>query len=195
MANCKRREPFAHRRRQTERPRVVDAASNARRPWCGKHAENKRQVCHPSENRHPVAAGNRPCRIAGRQQHRSVSPHQCQNRTGLLPSAPGPPPAPLCRHTWSELVVFVQEQNRRLTLDDSDRLTTGESRTAALTDWRMAQITLRGIPVHTVGELPAVEPRPGFSPDRHRSRRVSIEQVVPAKPLLLNIFLLGGNTR
>lgn len=52
----------------------------------------------------------------------------------------------------------------------------------------MAQITLRGTPVNTVGELPAVgAPAPGFTLTGADLGPVTSEQF-GAKPLLLNIF-------
>ncbi len=52
----------------------------------------------------------------------------------------------------------------------------------------MAEITLRGNPVHTVGELPAVgTPAPGFTLTGTDLGVVSSEQF-RGKPLLLNIF-------
>src|SRR3954451_6834685 len=52
----------------------------------------------------------------------------------------------------------------------------------------MAQITLRGNPINTVGELPAVgAPAPGFSLTGTDLGSVSSEQF-QGKPLLLNIF-------
>jgi thioredoxin-dependent peroxiredoxin len=53
---------------------------------------------------------------------------------------------------------------------------------------RMAQITLRGNPINTVGELPAVgSPAPGFSLVGTDLGAVSNEQF-SGKPVLLNIF-------
>jgi thiol peroxidase len=53
---------------------------------------------------------------------------------------------------------------------------------------RMAQITLRGNPINTVGELPAVgSPAPGFSLVGTDLGAVSSEQF-SGKPVLLNIF-------
>ncbi len=53
---------------------------------------------------------------------------------------------------------------------------------------RMAQITLRGNPINTVGELPAVgSPAPGFSLIGTDLGAVSSEQF-SGKPVLLNIF-------
>ena len=53
---------------------------------------------------------------------------------------------------------------------------------------RMAQITLRGNPINTVGELPAVgAPAPGFTLTGTDLGAVSSEQFRD-KPLLLNIF-------
>jgi thiol peroxidase len=53
---------------------------------------------------------------------------------------------------------------------------------------RMAQITLRGNPINTVGELPAVgSPAPGFSLIGTDLGVVSSEQF-SGKPVLLNIF-------
>ena len=52
----------------------------------------------------------------------------------------------------------------------------------------MAQITLRGNPIYTVGELPAVgAPAPGFTLTGTDLGAVSSEQFRD-KPLLLNIF-------
>lgn len=52
----------------------------------------------------------------------------------------------------------------------------------------MAQITLRGNPINTVGELPAIgSPAPGFSLTGTDLGTVSDEQF-RGKPLLLNIF-------
>ncbi|HVQ52154.1 MAG TPA: thiol peroxidase [Mycobacterium sp.] len=52
----------------------------------------------------------------------------------------------------------------------------------------MAQITLRGNPINTVGELPAVgSPAPGFSLIGNDLGAVSSEQF-SGKPVLLNIF-------
>jgi thioredoxin-dependent peroxiredoxin len=52
----------------------------------------------------------------------------------------------------------------------------------------MAQITMRGNPIHTVGELPAVgEPAPSFSLTGTDLGAVTNEQFRD-KPLLLNIF-------
>ncbi|MDT5161913.1 MAG: thioredoxin-dependent peroxiredoxin [Mycobacterium sp.] len=52
----------------------------------------------------------------------------------------------------------------------------------------MAQITLRGNPINTVGELPAVgSPAPGFSLTGTDLGAVSSDQF-SGKPLLLNIF-------
>jgi thiol peroxidase len=52
----------------------------------------------------------------------------------------------------------------------------------------MAQITLRGNPVHTIGELPAVgSPAPLFSLTGTDLGAVTSEQYI-GKPLLLNIF-------
>ena len=53
---------------------------------------------------------------------------------------------------------------------------------------RMAQITLRGNPINTVGELPAVgSPAPGFSLVGTDLGAVSSDQF-SGKPVLLNIF-------
>src|SRR4029077_11375576 len=55
----------------------------------------------------------------------------------------------------------------------------------------MAQITLRGNPINTVGELPAVgAPAPGFTLTGTDLGAVSSEQFRD-KPLLLNIFPSG----
>ena len=52
----------------------------------------------------------------------------------------------------------------------------------------MAQITLRGNPINTVGELPAVgSPAPAFNSDRRRLGAVRNDQF-SGKPVVLNIF-------